>query len=236
MSAENVHEGHRKRIRQRIIENGLQSLRPHEVLEYLLFSFVPRRNTNDLAHTLINTFGSLSGVLNSDIVQLREVKGMPEAAAVFLTSLPDLFRMYAVDVEEARGRLDGKAKARDFMQKLLYGKPQEEVYAVALDVKDGIIKVERLASGNGDSVPMAVRTVVDFALRTKASGLLIGHNHTSGGIQPSQTDLDVTRGIVQTLDAVGVTLEDHFIFAAGRYFSFEEEGIMQHLIPNSLRK
>lgn len=90
-----MHEGHRDRMRERILLSGIESLQPHEVLEYLLYHAIPRKDTNGIAHELISKFGSLNGVLNADYDALLDVNGMTANAALLLTSLKGVFRMYA---------------------------------------------------------------------------------------------------------------------------------------------
>ncbi len=113
-----VHDGHRARMRDKIRKGGLGSFQQHEILEYLLFSFVPRKDTNEIAHALIDKFSSLSGVLNASEEDLEKVSGMTQNAALFLATLPDVFRAYVDGVNSDganRQDLSGRGKARNFM-------------------------------------------------------------------------------------------------------------------------
>lgn len=96
MAAKRVHDGHRDRMRERIRRSGLSTLQEHEMLEYILYAFVPRKDTNEIAHALIDRFGSFAGVLNADEKRLAEIAGMTENAALFLCNLPDVFRAYRI--------------------------------------------------------------------------------------------------------------------------------------------
>lgn len=224
MAEDSVHDGHRQRMRERIKKQGIESLQPHEVLEYLLYSFVPRRDTNALAHALINKFGSLSGVFGADETSLAEVTGMTENAALFLNSLPGVFRVYLDDRTVQTTPLKGRVAARRFMGNKLFGVQAEQLYIAALNVHEDLIACDKLASGTGDSVSVTVRSVVDYALKNKAKGILLAHNHPSGNVKPSQADVDLTYTILDTLSNVDVTLLDHFIFCGTEYYSFEEDG------------
>jgi DNA repair protein RadC len=219
-----VHEGHRERMRERISKAGIASLLPHEVLEYLLYAFVPRKDTNEIAHALISEFGSLSAVFNAEKEHLAQVAGMTENAALFLSSVPDILRLYAAETESVKLSLKGRGKAREYMKNMLYGANSEQIYAAALDSKEALIKCERLGVGTGDSVLLSVRKVVDFALKNKACGVILAHNHPSGNVKPSQADFALTREIVWTLHSVDCRLLDHYIFGASSYYSFEESG------------
>lgn len=227
--ATRVHDGHRERMRERIRNSGLSSLQEHEILEYILYAFVPRKDTNEIAHSLIERFGSFSGVLNADEKSLSHVFGMTANASLFISALPEIFRRYMQDNEKSRKSLKGRGVARAYIGTQLYGKRQEQVYAVALDAHDGIINSRFLSSGSADAVELNVRAVVDFALSNNASNLIIAHNHPSGSVSPSQKDLDVTREVLDTLSALGITLEDHLIFAGKDYYSFEENGLLERM-------
>ncbi len=227
--ADKIHDGHRERMRERVAKSGLHTLQPHEILEYLLYPFIPRKDTNPIAHALINKFGSFAGVINADADRLKEVNGMTENAALFLSSLPDVFRVYINQSEEEKRSLSGRGAARNFMGNQLYGVKVEQVIVAALDAQDRLICCEKISSGSGDSVGLSVRGVVDFALRHKASSILLAHNHPSGKVTPSQQDLDLTMDIMSTLRSVGVTLQDHFIFCGSDSYSFEEDGRLSYL-------
>lgn len=219
-----AHDGHRNRMRERIETGGMEPLQDHEVLEYILFHFVPLRNTNDIAHDLIDTFGSFAEVLNADADRLEEVPGMTRNAALFLSCLPDIFRRYAASAEKRRTRLSGKRTVRDYLAGQMFGCPVEQACVLALDAQDGVIRFERLVLGTGDSVNVSVRRIVDFAMRTHAAGLVLAHNHPSGNGQPSQHDFELTRSIDYILGNIGVRLLDHLIFTDGGVYSFEESG------------
>ncbi len=221
-----VHEGHRDRLREKILAVGIENLQPHEVLEYLLFGCIPRKDTNALAHELMNNFGTLSEVLSTDFDRLMTVKGMTRNAAIFLSSLPDVFKVYSKETSKDRTSLKGRGVAREFMRSKLYGEDTEIIFIAAVDAKDNLIRLEKMAMGDGSSVRMSVRDVVDFALRTKACGIILAHNHPSGDITPSQTDVDVTVHLTYLLRSVGVEVQDHFIFSENKYYSFEENGLI----------
>lgn len=230
MAQEIKHDGHRDRMRERILKSGLASLQDHEILEYLLFAFIPRKNTNDIAHTLISKFGTFAGVLNADVTALLEVDGMTKNAAVFLASLPDVFRVYLKNVDDQKLNLSGRGVIRKYLGSELYGRQVEQVVAVALDAKDQFIAQESIAYGDGASVTVSVRDIVNFAIKHKAVNVVIAHNHPSGTVAPSQADIDLTADAYATLEAIGVTLEDHYIFSGSDYFSFEESGRLAKIV------
>lgn len=230
MANEGVHDGHRQRMRERIKKQGVESLQPHEVLEYLLYSYIPRKDTNALAHELIKKFGSLSDVFCADAARLEQVPGMTRNAALFLSSLPGVFRVYLEDRSAQKIALKGRADARRLMGNKLFGVPNEELYAAALNVHEEVICCDKLGAGSADSVSVAVRNIVDFALRNNAHGILLAHNHPSGNVNPSPSDIELTYDILVTLSNVDVALLDHFIFCGTEYYSFEEDGRIARML------
>lgn len=229
MDKKGIHDGHRDRVRDKILASGLEKLPPHEVLEYLLFHVIPRKDTNALAHELINTFGSFSDVLAQDANRLMAVKGMTKNAAIFLSTMTDVFRFYIKDVERPRESLCGKGKAKFYILSQAYGKKIEEFYVASLDTKDNLIRLECLSKGSGDTVMVTARDVTDFALRTGAVSIIIAHNHPAGSLRPTDEDINFTRNVLWTLDGIGVTLQDHYIVAGQDSYSFAEDGLIDAL-------
>ena len=110
------------------------------------------------------------------------------------------------------------------MKTQVYGQEVEVLVVAALDARDNLIRLERMRKGTGNSVPLPMRDVVDFAIRTNASSLLMAHNHPSGDIGPSKNDMELTVELSRMLANMNVKLQDHFIFSDNKYFSFEENG------------
>ncbi len=236
--AQSVHKGHRDRMRERIASNGILSLQPHELLEYLLYPFIPRRDTNEIAHKLLDHFGSLSGVMNADADHLMQISGVTRNAAMYLTCFPEVIRYYIADLSSGRTDFGDRGSVRDYLANMFAGARIEQVYAAALDKNDRIMCCERLFSGYTDTVTVSVRKIVDFALKTNAVGLVLAHNHPSGGVQPSAEDVDVTSNLLFTLQSLNVKLYDHLIFSGDSYYSFEESGRLRSIsnTGNSLRE
>lgn len=196
------------------------------MLEYILFHFIPRRNTNEIAHALIEEFGSFADVLNADPDRLKEVSGMTRNAAVFLSALPDIMRRYTESAVKVHAGLSSRKQVRDMLRREMFGKAVECAGVAALDSRDGLIRFRVISEGAGDSVGVSVRKVADFAIRTGAVSVVLAHNHPSGDPRPSQQDYDLTQEIGGVLSGLGVVLADHLIFTDNDSFSFEENGLL----------
>lgn len=218
-------------MRMRIINGGIGNLQEHEVLEYLLYSFIPRKDTNAIAHTLIKEFGSLYEIFNAKPEFLQAVSGMTENASLFLSVMGDIIRNYGTDTsaQSARTYLITHGEVKEYLGSNLAGLNEERFYAVALDGRNKIVGEKVWNSGNRASVNVSVSDIVRFAQAAKAVSVLIAHNHPTGRTTPSGADVKLTRQIYEVFSALGIVLQDHLIFGENiRYcYSFEESGCLK---------
>jgi DNA repair protein RadC len=222
---ENVHEGHRARLRRRFTEEGLDGFEDHQVLELVLFYAIPRRDTNEIAHLLLRRFGSLSGVLEADPADLSHVEGVGDGAAALLSLLPALTRRYYIDrVHQVRHALTSSERAAAFLIPFMAGRTQEVFYVVCLDTQSRVIVPALVAEGLPDRVHVEPRQVVEAALRHKAFAVILAHNHPTGQAKPSTADHRVTQRLCDAFSAIGVGVRDHIIIAGDDWFSFALSG------------
>lgn len=160
-----MHEGHRDRMRQRVIENGIDSLQPHEVLEYLLYYAIPRKDTNELAHTLIDSFGSLSGVFSADFETLLQTKNMTANAAHLLNSIPQILRYYDRDLHSDKKKVVSRKDCLSHLRTFFIGATEEKVYLLCLDTDNNIIKTQLIAKGQPAQVSLEPRAIVGEAMK-----------------------------------------------------------------------
>lgn len=215
----NVHDGHRGRLRDKIRKEGLGKLLPHEVLEYYLYAFVPRRDTNALAHRLLQKFGSIAGVLDADLDALMEIDGMTANAALFFNQLPSLLVMYKMDKALASTNFLRPETAVGYLNELIGNRPVECCAALAVDGKGTLLGTIQFDSGRRDAVDVDTRRLVKELLRTRASGVIVAHNHPSGDVSPSKDDLDTYQMLRQALEPLHITLLDCLVVGGGRAYS-----------------
>ena len=220
-----LHDGHRQRKREQFLQHGLEGFTDHEVLELLLFYAIPRRDTNEIAHRLIDTFGSLRGVLSTSVEKLKCVEGVGEQTALFLTLLPAVGQYAALEGGKEIV-LDSVESVGRFFLHLLRGERREVLYQVCLDTKGKLVGYSRLASGTVSMAPVSVREAVETALRCDASRVILGHNHPSGVALPSEEDRQVTAQIRQALATVSIELVDHIVVADGDFVSMAASGMI----------
>ena len=207
----NPHAGHRKRLRERYARSGMEDFAPHEVLELLLTYAIPRIDVNPMAHALIKEFGSVAGVLDATVEDLRKVDGMGPEAAMFLKMLPEVFRHYQLSGYDDGESYDTVAKLGDYLRALYTGVTVERVYLLLLDNSLRIKACIPLCDGSVNCSSVTVRTIAEHAFRENASAVVLAHNHPRGLAIPSGADLEVTQTVECALETIGVPLLEHLI-------------------------
>lgn len=214
----NVHEGHRERMRNKYVNKGIEVFEQHEILEMLLFYAIPRKNTNDIVHRLLEACGSLSAVFDAPIDILMQ-QGLSYNAAVLLHMIPDLSRAYQSDKFDNEEKIITDENIGKKMVHLFAGKNEECVYAFFLDAKGKEKYSGIISKGDASSAPLFSKDIVSIAARCKAVTVIIAHNHPSGVAFPSRADLEATADIADALDTIGIHLADHIIVADRDYIS-----------------
>lgn len=214
----NVHEGHRERMRNKYVNKGIEVFEQHEILEMLLFYAIPRKNTNDIAHRLLEACGSLSAVFDAPIDILMQ-QGLSYNAAVLLHMIPDLSRAYQSDKFDNEEKIITDENIGKKMVHLFAGKNEECVYAFFLYAKGKEKYSGIISKGDASSAPLFSKDIVSIAARCKAVTVIIAHNHPSGVAFPSRADLEATADIADALDTIGIHLADHIIVADRDYIS-----------------
>lgn len=221
-----MHEGHRQRLKNRFKEEGLDGFEDHQILELLLFFSIPRRDTNELAHALIQKYGSLSGVLDADAKDLATTTGMGENSALLLALIPSISRAYLRDRWGEKPTLENTVQAGEYVLSLCSGRNYEGFYVICLDTQQKVIYPALVHEGTLDEVPVYPRLVVETVLRHKANSVILAHNHPGGNPSPSPQDIEVTKKIKIALEAISVSVLDHIIAAGNSYTSCAEKGLI----------
>ena len=203
-----VHDGHRERLRARFAEHGLESFNELNALELLLCYAIPRRDTNEIAHRLLDAFGSLSGVFQASMQELTSIPGIGENAATLILMVPQIVKKAHVS----------KAYFLD--------EPDEIVMMLCLDNKRAVICCREMGRGVVNCVDANIRRMVETALKVKTTTVIVAHNHPNGVALPSREDDNFTRTLYRSLGLLGITLEDHIIVANDEFVSLADSGVM----------
>ena len=193
MSEKAVHAGHRARMRERFMKEGLSGFSEHEVLELLLMFAIPQRDVNPLAHRLIEHFGSLSTVLEAAPAELTRVDGVGENAAALLSLMPQLMGYYQHSAMGRKPVITNLAEARKYAGALFFGLHEERVYMICVDQSGRVLHPALMHRGTIDQVQIYPREVVDS-----------------------------TRAVIGALNVIGVRVIDHLIFAGNSVYSMTQ--------------
>ncbi|MDO5401734.1 MAG: DNA repair protein RadC [Eubacteriales bacterium] len=225
MSNSSIHTGHRQRLKQRFLTQGLDQFTDVQALELLLFYAIPQKDTNPIAHELLNRFGSLSRVLEAGVEELKQVPGIGEHGTVLLKLITELSRFYQVDCAQRVQVLGDLNDCGAYLAPYLYGRPNETVFLLCLDAKCKVLCCRAVGEGSINAAAVSVRKIVETALQANATTVVLAHNHPSGVAVPSEEDIRTTCRIFAALAAVEVHLADHIVVADGEYVSMAQSGI-----------
>ncbi len=221
--SDNVHAGHRKRLRQRFINDGnLNNFQSHEVLELLLFYALPRRDTNALAHKIINKYGSLKRVFEMPAEELINNRDLTENAAVLLSLIKQVAKDYILSETESRLKIRSKNDAAGIVEPLLAHRINEAFCIICLDANQNVINIECFEEGEPGYTDIDVDRVIAKVVEHKAAFAIIAHNHPNGTYSPSSDDISTTNVIRRALSMANVTLMDHLIVCGDRSYSLAQ--------------
>lgn len=220
---ENVNKGHRARLRARMQTEGLHGFQDHEVLELLLFQYLPRKDTNKLAHTLLDKFGSFANVLDASPQQLMTVKGISEATACNIAVLKEVWQRYSQSAAQKMS-LAGLSSIIKYSQSIIADSYVEKLVAVFVDNSTNFIAREEYCSDSTQEVKVNLKEVVSAAVNANAAGVILFHCHVNGECIPSAADRIFTEKLYVTLANLNVVLLEHIIFNNKQdYYSFFKE-------------
>lgn len=214
------HNFHRKHMRERFREAGFKGMADHNVLEMLLYYGIPRRDTNDLAHELINTFGGFADVIDANIYDLMKVKGMTETAAYLIKMVIPFYSRYVENLKERKAYTTDPEELVGYLRpKYHEGSCRERVFVLCYDSSGHLIACRLLNEGDICSAAFDIRELGRIVLETNCSGVILSHNHPHSIPLPSKDDINVTRAVISFLNMLKVTLLDHIIVSDDDYYS-----------------
>ena len=221
-----VHDGHRERLRARFAEHGLDSFNELNALELLLCYAIPRRDTNEIAHRLLDAFGSLSGVFQASMQELTSVPGIGENAATLILMVPQIVKKAHVSKAKETKIIRNSTDAGNYILPYFLDEQDEIVMMLCLDNKRAVICCREMGRGVVNCVDANIRRMVETALKVKTTTVIVAHNHPNGVALPSREDDNFTRTLYRSLGLLGITLEDHIIVANDEFVSLADSGIM----------
>lgn len=215
--------GHRKRLKSRYINHGIDSFEDHEVLELILFYAYPRVDTNGLAHSFLNEYGSLNNLCNASVEDLKNRLGITENVAVLITLLPSVYKKYCISSIDNKVIFNNTKDVGQYAINLFHDKTRESFYIICLDGKKRIINTCLISEGTVTETSIYTRNIVETALTNRSVNIILVHNHPGGNCFPSIADINSTVLIINALKYVSIRVLDHIIVSGNNYFSFYDK-------------
>ncbi len=208
-----LHKDHRKRVKEKFRETGLSGFHDHNVLEMLLFYSIPRCDTNEFAHLLINEFGSFDAVLDAPIDALTKVEGIGLESATLINFIPAICRYYLES--KVRDKIDVKSSedATTIFRPYFSNATAEKFVVMYLNGKSGLLKCTEYTQNESSMVYTDFKAIINEAALLDAKGIVIAHNHPNGFATPSQSDIMLTEMLSSVCTTLGIHLCDHIIFS-----------------------
>lgn len=223
------HEGHRERLRKKFLKYGADGLEKHEVLELLLFFSVPRKNTNEIAHSLINHFGSFSNVFDSPIDQIKQVDGVGDSSTFLIKLIPEICRIYMEDKSDRNKKIIDFKDIKNIIRMKFIGRNQENFVLTLMDKNMKLLFLDAIRQGNINNVDIYLDQIISLAKHYNAKFAIIAHNHPSGDTLPSVNDIHTTKNIRWALNQIDVKLLDHIIVTTNNILSLADTLLKEEL-------
>ncbi len=222
--------GHRKRIREKFLKNGINSLQNYEILELLLTYCIPRRDTKELAKNLLQKFKTIENILNIKEKDLKEkkVEGLGENSLVFLRLVGELSGILYENKlkKEDILKISNKNTLIKFLRKKIAFDDIERFYVLYLSNSNELIAVKEKSYGTLDKSAVYPREIYKEIIEYNAKAIIISHNHPSGNLKPSRSDIELTKEIKEGLKLFDALLLEHIIISKDSYFSFLENSLI----------
>ena len=226
-------QGHRERIKEKFLKNGIDGFAEYEILELLLTYCIPRKDTKPIAKELLNKFKSLDNVFKADFDKLSAVDGLGKNSIAFLKLIGDLPSIIYKDelknkklVDKETLKISNKNILLKYLRNKLGYEEIEKFYVLYLSSSNEVIEFEENSVGTLDRSSVYPREIYKKIINLNAKSVILAHNHPSDNITPSKCDIELTNEIARGLKNFGALLIEHIIITKNSYFSFLEEGLI----------
>ena len=231
--SEKNNQGHRERIKEKFLKNGIDGFAEYEILELLLTYCIPRKDTKPIAKELLNKFKSLDNIFKADFDKLFAIDGLGKNSIAFLKLIGDLPSIIYKDelknkklVNKETLKISNKDILLNYLRNKIGYEEKEKFYVIYLSSSNEVIEFEENSVGTLDRSSVYPREIYKKVINLNAKSIILAHNHPSDNITPSKSDIELTNEIAKGLKNFGALLIEHIIITKNSYFSFLEEGLI----------
>ena len=229
-----IHKDHRARRKASYLKSGLTSFSDIEKLEFILFYAINQKDTNPIAHRLIDTFGSFRGVMEAPVEALAKVDGMGMHSAILINLIHQSFNAYSSSNNLTS--ISRVTEAKEYVSNALQGHQHEVFILICLSEHGKIIQTKTLTSESSQKVDISIKTLTRTAINCNAAKVILGHNHPNGIPVPSDEDISFTSNFFLNCLLLDIKVVDHIITSPKGTFSFLHGKIMDTIKATTLPK
>lgn len=218
--------GHRKRLRDRFLQSGLDGFLDYEIVELLLTLGTPQKDCKQMAKAGIKMFGGLRGILDASLDELQQIKGIGPSNAFGVKLFQAVSERLAKEHIPKKILLDSSNAVAEYLQKSIGREKKEHFVMLSLDARNRLTKISNISVGILNASIVHPREVFKEAIQSSAAQIIIAHNHPSGDPQASPEDVALTRRLTETARIMGIELIDHIIVTNNKFSSLKEQGLI----------
>lgn len=230
----NIHAGHRERVRENVLKNGFEQLEDHRLLELLLFYSIPREDTNEIAHRLLNEFGSFTEIIKATPKKLTEVQGVGKNSAIQLAAIGELFKRVIEEGVVKRTPYRTIEELVALVRSQYLNEKNEKMLFMCFDSAMRLKKIESFTEGDSVRTSTELKTALSKILENDPFFVIMAHNHPEGPALPSNADVTSTSTVSTTLRTLGINLADHIIINRTAYFSMRNDSRYKNLFDTEI--
>lgn len=222
--------GHRQRLRDKFLDQGIETFSDAEIIELLLSFGTPRSDCKEAARAALKRCGSLPAVLDAAPAVLKTIRGIGPKNIFALQFIQGVARRYLQQRVTGKIYIHSSREVSNYLIHLMRGLEHEVFTVVYLDAAHAILDSEILSEGTVTVNTVYPRELVKSALARNASAIIIAHNHPSGSLTPSEQDRQLTRTLHLVCSFMQIQLLDHLIIGDGTTpYSFADHGLMAEI-------
>lgn len=218
--------GHRKRLRDRFLQSGLDGFLDYEIVELLLTLGTPRKDCKVIAKEAIKRFRGLRGVLDASFNDLQKIKGIGPSNAFGIKLFQAVSERYAKEKVPSKIQLTSPREVANYLKEKLGRERKEHFIIVMLDSNNNLLSINDISTGTLNASLVHPREVFEPAIRSLAANIILAHNHPSGNLEPSIEDIKLTQRLVSAGEITGIVVIDHLIVSSTGHISLKEKGLL----------
>lgn len=216
------HDGHRARLLDRFVNNGIGALHPHEIIELLLTFTIPRRDTKPVARNLLTKFRTVTSIINASPEELKAVEGIGDRSASLFALIKELIAYCLKEKYEHQSIISHRKDVEEYLRFCFGQRRDEYVACIFLDNANHVLQTDIISEGTVNQCAVYPRTIIDKALRCGAASMVLAHNHPGGGLNPSEADWLITERLISIGKLLDIPLMDHIIISPHKVVSLRE--------------